>query len=206
MIDQIAEQGADAGTNQYRREIRAAVRGLWSGALSWEDSWESIDITIRRMFRKAFHDGAREVGVQPSELTPEETLQLRQSIQQETAFIAGLLDATEAQSKANGGKLGPLYNRVELWVQRYQQMYTDGQMTAKDDPKLKWVYDHGADHCSSCLKLNGKIKRQSQWQRANLRPQSPQLECMRSAAPITVCKCHFEPTTEGASKGPLPRA
>ena len=200
------QQGATRGAAQFRREIRSAVRGLWSKVLSWEDSWESMDSSIRRLFRKAYHDGAREMGVLPSELTASEKMALRLSIQQETSFISKLLDATEEQSRDNGGKLGPLYKRVELWVQRYQQIYTDGQMTARDDPKMAWRYDHGAMHCSSCLKLNGKIKRLSSWERAGLQPQSPLLECMREAAPVTVCKCHFEPTTEPASKGPLPKA
>jgi len=207
MTDQLAEQGADAGVKQYRREIRSAVRGVWSAALSWEDGWESMDITIRRMFNKAFQDGAKSVGVLPAELTPEEKLKLRQTIQQETSYISGLLDAADAQSKANKGKLTPLYKRVELWVQRYQQIYTDGMMMARGDPKLKWVYSHTVrNHCSSCQTLNDKIKRKSQWDKSGLRPQSPNLECMRSAAPVTVCQCHFEPTTEPASRGPLPRA
>jgi hypothetical protein len=175
MVDNLSEQGADRGIDQYRRELRAATRGLWSGALAWEDAWESMDSTIERLWRKAFHDGAKEVGVLPAELTPDERLRLRQGIAQETSYIAGLLDAVEQGSKENGGKLTPLYNRVELWVQRYQQVYTDGQMTAREDPKLKWVWTPEAEHCISCEKLNGKIKRKSQWEKAGLQPQAPQL-------------------------------
>ena len=138
-------------------------------------------------------------------MTPNERMALRQGIAQETSYIAGLLDATEQGSKANGGKLAPLFNRVELWVQRYQQVYTDGMMAARDDPKLLWVWHPEAEHCSSCAALQGKVKRKSQWDKAGLQPQSMRLECMRSAGGITVCKCHFEPTTEPASRGPLPR-
>ena len=206
-MTELSEQGADRGIAQYRREIRSAVRGLWSGALSWEDSWESMDSTIERLWRKAFHDGAKEVGVLPVELTPDERLKLRQGIAQETSYISGLLDATETGSRANGGELGPLYKRVELWVQRYQQVYTDGQMTARENPKLKWIYSHTVkNHCISCEKLNGKIKRKSQWEKAGLQPQGPTLVCMISAGGITVCQCHFEVTIEPLSKGPLPRA
>lgn len=201
----LSEQGADRGIAQIRREIRGAVRGLWSGALSWEDSWESVDSTIERLWRKAFHDGAKEVGVLPVELTPSEKLELRQGIAQETSYIAGLLDATEAGSRANGGKLGPLYKRVELWVQRYQQVYTDGMMTAREDPKLKWIQT-ALEGCVTCVRLAGKIKRKSQWEKAGVYPQSPtQLQCMIDAHGPTVCKCYFEVTTEPLSKGPLPR-
>ena len=202
---EIAEQGADRGASQYRQELRAAVRGGWSGALDDIEMWDAFDVSIRRSYTKAYYDGAKEVGILPSDMTPQERLHLRSAIQQETNYIDGFINAILAGSKAEGGKLGPLFNRVELWVQRYQQIYTDGMMTARDDPKLLWVWHPEAEHCSSCAALQGKIKRKSQWERANVQPQSPRLECMQSAGGITVCKCHFEVTTEPLSRGPLPR-
>lgn len=201
----LAEQGADRGIDQYRAGLRSAVRGLWSGAMDDFQAWDIFDLSIRRFYTKAYYDGAKEVGILPGDLTPEEKIHLRSAIQRETNFIDGFLNAIMQGSKANGGKLSPLFNRVELWVQRYQQIYTDGMMTAKDDPKLLWVWHPEAEHCSSCAALQGKVKRKSQWDKAALYPQSPRLECMQSAGGITVCKCHFEPTTDPASKGPLPR-
>jgi len=199
----LQEQTAERGTAQYRAELRSAVRGLWSGALDYLDAWETFDIAIHRSFTQAYHDGAKEVGVLPTELTPQERIALRQAIQQETQYIDGFLTTIESRSKANGGKLGPLFNRVEQWVQRYQQMYTDGQMAAKNDPKMLWVRT-AAESCPSCLAVEGKVKRMSTWKDSGYYPQSPRLQCMSGAKGVTVCKCHLEPTDQPMTRGPLP--
>lgn len=173
-MTELSEQGADRGIQNYRSGIRGTVRGLWNATFSWEQSWEILDLVIRSNWQRAFNDGARSVGVQPAEQTPEERLKLRQDIARETSYIAGLLDAVEQGSKANGGKLTPLYNRVELWVQRYQQVYTDGQMTAREDPKFKWIRT-AQEGCIDCLNVENKVKRKSQWERAGWQPQAHSL-------------------------------
>jgi len=205
MID-LQEQSPDRGASQYRSELRATVRALWSGAFDEFQAWEEFQVDINRSFTWAYRQGSAEVGILPADWSPQERQWLAQKIATELSFVDGFIDAIVAGSKANGGKLAPLFSRVELWVQRYLEVYTQGMMTAQTDPKLKWVYDHGADHCSSCLRLNDKTKRKSQWEAAGLQPQSPSLECMRSAGGVVVCKCHFEPTSEPLSRGPLPRA
>jgi len=203
MVD-LQEQTADRGAAQYQQELRAAVRGLWSGGLDDIDAGAMFDNSIRRSFTKAYHDGAKSVGVLPVELTPQERQQLQNLISAEFAYVDGFLLNIMQNSKANGGKLKPLFGRIKLWMQRYQQVYTAGQTTAKDDPKMRWVQT-AAEGCKDCIRLNGKVKRLSQWQAVDLYPQSPRLECMRSAAGPAVCKCHFEKTTERLSSGPLPR-
>ena len=199
----LVEQSADRGTAQYRAQLRSAVRGLWSGALDYFDAWDTFDIAIRHSFTQAYHDGAKDVGVLPSELTPQEKIALQQAIQQETGFIDRFLVDIERRSKANGGKLGPLFSRIERWVQRYQQMYTDGQMAARDDPKMLWIRT-AAESCPSCLAAEGKVKRLSMWKDSGFYPQSPRLQCMASAKGVTVCKCYLERTDEPMTRGPLP--
>lgn len=200
------QQGAARGAANYRQQLRAGVRGLWTQALSFEDAWDVFDISIRNSFTRAYHGGAKESSVLPSELTPQEKMDLRRRIQRETNFIAGFLEAIENGSKANGGKLGPLYKRIEKWVQRYQEVYTAGQMTARDDPKYRWLYSHTViNHCVDCERLHNQVRRKSVWERHDLQPQSPRLSCMVSARGITVCECQFEPTTDRATPGPLPR-
>jgi len=203
-MTELVEQGADRGAEQYRSELRSTVRALWSGAIDDFQAWESFQIDINRSFTYAYRQGSAEVGIQPSDWTPQERIWLAQHINAELGYIDGFIDAIVQGSKANGGKLAPLFSRVELWVQRYLEVYTQGQMTAKDDPKLKWIQT-AMEGCISCLKLANKVKRKSQWEAAGLYPQVPILACMQSAGGPTVCKCHFEPTTEPASKGPLPR-
>ena len=204
MVD-LQEQTADRGGANYRSSLHSAIRGLWSGAMDDIQAFEVFMLSIRDGFTRAYRDGSAEVGIVPADWTVQERQWLEQKTREEIGFIDGFLNAIIAGSKANGGKLAPLFNRAELWVQRYLEVYTQGMLTAKTDPKLLWVWDPAAEHCPSCAALQGKIKRQSQWQAAGLYPQAPVLACMQSAGGITVCKCHFEVTTDPATRGPLPR-
>jgi hypothetical protein len=108
-------------------------------------------------------------------------------------------------SKANEGKLTPLFKRLDLWVNQYDSTVGQAQTMACADKKLKWLL-HGArfteDPCTTCIKLNGKVKRASFWLKRDIRPQdppNPNLECDGWQ-----CGCAFVVTDEPLSKGPLP--
>lgn len=193
----------DVSEIEYRAEIRSAVRGLWVGALDYFQSWDAIDIAIHRQIPKAYHEGAKQCGIEPSELTPTEKSTLQQIIAREIQYIDRLLIAVEENSKVNGGKLSPLFSRVNLWVGRYRDAKSQAAVSACGDQKFKWMLNP-AEHCGSCKKLAGKIKRGSYWQMMGIYPQCGLLECVISAGGIPVCKCTLEPTNEPASKGPLP--
>ena len=195
----------DAGIRQYRAELRAAVRGLWSGAIDEFDCWQMFEVAIRRSFTKAYNDGAAEAGVNPIELTGNERAERMSRTAGEMRFIDGFINAIIVGSKERGGKLSPLFNRIELWVARYKEMYNLGLSTSKDDPKYRWVYNPEKEHCTDCERLAGQVRRLSTWKAHDLRPQSPRLACMRSARGVTVCGCRFESTDEPCTRGPLPR-
>lgn len=188
---------------EYRAEIRAAVRGLWTGALDYFQSWDAMGVSIRRQIPRAWHEGARQCGVEPSELTPTEKATIQQIIAREMQYIDGLLVAVEENSRANGGKLDPLFSRVDLWMGRYRDAMSQAQISACGDQKYRWTLNP-AEHCGSCKKLAGKVKRGSYWQMMGIYPQCGLLECVISASGVPVCKCILEPTDEPASRGPLP--
>lgn len=204
----LQEQSAATGTTQfeeqgattYAAEIRALTRGLWSGAYDYNQAYELMMFNIRAGLTSAWHNGMKEVGLQPSDMTPEEKMQLEQIIYNEFSHIDGFLTAIEAGSKANGGKLGPLFNRATLWINRYQDVQNQAKQTAQNDPKLLWVLGATDAHCGSCTKLAGKIKRASTWKRYGIRPQSSELECKGFN-----CLCVLQPTDGPLSKGPLPK-
>jgi len=188
---------------EYRAELRTAVRGLWLGL---DDIWgyENIQLAIHRQLPRAWAEGAKTCGVTMADRTKAEKDELRDIIEREKGYIDGLVDAAMAGSKANGGKLGPLFGRVNLWLGRYREVRSKAQVISCQDKKLKWIIT-AAESCESCLALAGKIKRSSQWEAADLRPQSPRLACVKSAGGIPVCKCYFEVTDEPMSKGRLPK-
>lgn len=190
----------------YRMNIRAAVRGLWTGRLDYEQFFANMMGAIRRGFTQAWYEGAKECGIAPNELKPEERLALEAAINSEMQYIDGLGAYVVANSKANKGKLGRCFTRTKAWINRYNSLKNQAKLSACGDRKLKWVL-HGAhfteDPCRSCRVLDGKVKRASYWQAQGVQPQNApndKLICQGFQ-----CGCAFFVTDEPLSRGPLPR-
>jgi hypothetical protein len=189
-----------SGLDIYRKSLRDNVRGLWSGSIDYMQFTRAMISTIDRRLRQAWLEGAQACGISENELTPEEQIAMHQAITNEFNFIEGFANDIEMGSKARGGKLKPLLIRVEMWANRYRDITNRAKTMACKDQKLVWVLNPAKENCSSCIKLNGKVKRSSQWERAGIRPQHPDLECGGWR-----CGCDLIVTDEPMSMGPLPR-
>lgn len=182
----------------YRLNIRAAVRSLWNGNIDFVSFFSQMQAAIRRGFTQAWAEGAAVYGVKPDEYTDAERARLAQEIVQESQYIMRFADAIEAHSKKNGGKLEPLFTRAELWIAAYDRILNLAIAYAGKDQKLRWTL-HPAEHCKSCVRLSGKVKRSSYWVEHDVYPKHwGKLICKGG------CHCSLEPTDEPLSKGPLP--
>ena len=90
-------------------------------------------------------------------------------------------------------------------IVQIDQVYTKKtkvyNLSVEDIPN--YLVDNLVTHnCSTCLRLDGKVKRASEWEAANLHPQSPPNEKLLCRG--WRCACVLEPTTEPLSRGPLP--
>jgi hypothetical protein len=191
-----------SGLDIYRKSLRDAVRGLWGGVLDRDQFYDAMMATLQRRLPQAWYEGAQDCGIQPADLSPEERNALQQAMANEMSFILKFADDIMAGSKAKDGKLGPLLARVDLWAARYSDLQSRARVMACEDQKLQWVLGPTKEHCPSCLKLSGKIKRASYWQRVNVYPQNPpnpNLECNGFGL------CQLLPADERCSPGPLPR-
>lgn len=168
--------------------------------MAYEQASENLLLALRRNYLVAWTEGARECGIGPDERTDEESEELNRFITEHSQYISRFLDYVETNSKANGGTRARVYTRAELWVNRYNEVRNTAMTMACADKKLVWRLGMTREHCGSCLKLNGKVKRASQWASANIRPQHPNLECKGFN-----CLCGFEHTEAPLSRGPLPR-
>jgi hypothetical protein len=189
--------------HDYGRGIRAAVRGLWKGDFDIMDALDQFISTIQRGLRRAWLEGASKAGITEVELTPDELSQIETITGEEISHILPFLEAVNENNKASGAKLSPHLERSIKWLGRYSQVMNMAMQSASTNPKLKWVLGK-AEHCESCLRLANKVKRASQWEEADLRPQSPRLACMQNAKGVPVCKCEFQVTDERLSPGKLP--
>lgn len=185
----------------YRSRIRSAARGLWVGALDYDQFYDDLwAITIPGGITAAWYEGAAECGILPSELTAEEKQAMGTFIWQQQQHIDSFATFIMDNSKARGGKLSHVMGRVETWANRYNEAKHLAMGMACGDQKLVWQLGPTKVHCGTCLKMNGKVKRASQWDRAGVRPQSPELECGGWR-----CLCTLNPTDAPMSMGPLPR-
>jgi hypothetical protein len=182
----------------FQGGIRSAVRGLWTGALSEGDFADSMTTSIERGLEQAWAEGAKECGVSPADRSDEEkdALQSLQNIS--FGAIRSFGTTIAAGSKANGKKLGPHLGRAGMWVNRYSEARNQARAMACADSKYAWRLGQ-TDHCSTCLKMAGKVKRASQWAKAGVRPQHPDLECKGFR-----CQCSFAPTDAPLSRGRIP--
>lgn len=190
-----------SGTAQYRSNIRAAVRGLWSGAIDFDGFWDAMSSAINLGLTGAWRAGMADCGVSFDDITPQESAALMQRIIYEHQWINGYANAIEQGSRANGGKLTPLYNRAEVWIGRWEGVRTEARVMACANKPLKWVVGP-TEHCSSCLKLDGKVKRASFWDDSGILPRihgAPYLKCRGFR-----CQCQLVVTDEPLSRGPLP--
>ena len=191
---------AGSHANDYRSRIRSAIRGLWTGVIDRSQFLDIMGLTIDRSLRFAWAEGAKDCGITPADYSPQEEQALRDAQAREEMYVPQLADAVEEGSKANKGKLTPLFQRSEAWILRYKDVVNRGRTMACGDKKYRW--DLGpTEHCSTCAKLAGQVRRGSFW-RTHVMPQMPpneKLECQGWR-----WGCNLALTDEPVSRGRLP--
>ena len=186
----------------YKKALRAVARGLWSGVFTVDQFEDEMRIAINRFLNHAFDEGAEVFGVTPDEYTKEEFKAIGDIIKNEVSRISNLADFIVENSKENEGKLSKVFDRINLWVNRFNDMVDLAKVMVGKDQKLEWILGSTKSHCKTCLALAGKVKRASYWEKIGLRPKNPpndKLECGGWE-----CQCRLEPTKKPLSKGTLP--
>jgi len=183
----------------YRDEIRTAAYGFWNGTFDYVDFIEQMKIAIRRQIPLAYYEGAAECGIARDEITFEEKMLIQSAVLEQDMFIGGFADYIFDHTKALGGKRDPIYNRVEVWVARYNEVRERAKSKACADQKAIWVYGDTVDHCRDCSNVVGRVYRISIWDKYGWIPGSKDLACGGWR-----CDCRREPTDAPANKGRPP--
>ena len=196
-INTIAGKG---GIVAFRRNLRSAIRGLWTGAITKRQALSTFRSAIERAVERAWIEGAQECGIQADELTVEELTVRDEFIFTQSDFATGFIDDIAAKSKANGGSLQPLMQRGEMWVNQYESAKQQSEALACANEKRIWVLGR-TEHCATCRKLAGQIRRLSFWQNNVLPRNAPneKLQCRGFN-----CQCTLDKTDKPISRGRLP--
>lgn len=184
--------------DDFRANLRSAVRGLWSGALSEGEFVTAFNDTIDVRLREAYNNVANRYGIAEDEFTEQEQNWIDNFIVEQILQTGNFTDTILENQKPNG-TLTPLLDRVELWSNRYNQVENNASTFFGENQKLIWSVSPNKVHCRNCGRLDGYVKRASQWRDYPLEPQSSNLACGGYK-----CGCSLDETDLPLSKGRLP--
>ena len=191
-----------AGADTYAKDIRGIARVVWQGLPldGYSLMWDTVGLGITA----AWAQGAASCGIAEEDLTLDERIRRDMLVNEQRGHIMGFLDWVYAHRRDGPDKLkqSVILARAAIWGNRWSQAYQVSMTMACANQKTMWMLGP-TEHCDSCLKLNGKAKRNSYWQRMGILPRvpgAPYLKCQGYN-----CQCTLELTDEPLSKGPLPR-
>ncbi|KKN63583.1 hypothetical protein LCGC14_0500310 [marine sediment metagenome] len=186
----------------FRLSLRAAARGIWTGQLSANAARNTMLLAIHRRYTNAWHEGMRRVGLKPEDMTVVEAMALNTAILSAGRHVTRFVAWAEMRTRADGVLLRTLWPRVETWINGYDAVVNRATAMAGKDEKLEWRLGV-AEHCSSCLRLNGKVKRASWWASNGILPRQPNASYLVCRG--FNCKCVLLSTEKPLSRGRMPK-
>lgn len=183
----------------YRRGLRSAIRALWNELIDVSQFETEVRSLINRRLNEAFDEGARTFGVTPEEYTLEEFRIIAEVIQNELLYVNSLA-LRILEYKNSGEGITSAFGIIDSWVNRYNDLVNRAKVVVGENEKLIWELGP-TEHCSTCSRLAGKVKRSKYWEEHVMpqQPPNPNLECGGWK-----CQCKLTPTKLPLSKGPLP--
>lgn len=162
--------------SQYRRALRRAVLLFWRGD---EDTFQFIDRMIYatdEQFRRAWREGMREIGLDPANMRPEWGAVLEGRIAGEQNYVLSFAEAIR-KARDTGAPIDPLYTRVELWVNKYNEVKELAKVTCGKEKRYRFNLGGAVDHCDTCAWLDGVVAFGDVWAGSGVMPQSRSLIC-----------------------------
>lgn len=186
----------------FLRQLRAYCLQLFRGELG-EFAWiQDMTDTIADQMGKAWREGARAVGVEPSEFTDEDNEELNKIIASEYDYVLAL-GSDILELRLMGGTLEEyrtkFAGRIEVWAHRYTDVVNQAKVWfgKRKKVKLKWEMGATEEHCATCAALNGIVAYAEDWERSTVHPQNPPNRALECGG--WRCDCALVPTTERAT-------
>lgn len=192
----------------FLRQLRAYCLQLFRGELG-EFAWiDDMSGTIAEQLGKAWREGARAVGVEPSEFTDEDIEELNKIIRSEYEYVLALGSDILAL-RLMGGTLEEYRNkfasRIEIWAHRYTDVVNQAKVWfgKRKKVKLKWEFGATEEHCATCAALDGLVAYAEDWEQSMVHPQNPPNQALECGG--WRCDCSLVPTTDRATNNALER-
>lgn len=183
-----AQKALAATQGTFRRAFMDLVTKMQEKSITPAIAKPAFRLALVEAGADVLLDGVEDGGGQ-RELTDELRQKLATWRAKQRQYISKFID--EIYSKDMGTAL--LMRRAELWIANsVNPLYYAGLAYAAGNQRYMWVMNPIAEHCKSCLKLNGQIHRMKDYVNAKFLPQNPRLICDGG------CKCRLEKSSAPA--------
>jgi hypothetical protein len=183
----------------YRSAIEDVARRFYSGG-----SRDSFNMGLRNVIRMGLRDafllGAKDIGILEEDLIQADWDDLQAIIEREQGFVASLADFIR-QGQAAGTPFPDLGYRIDMWGNTFDDVRSQAKTILGKNEKLEWVLGD-AEHCDSCARLSGIVKRASFWKDHGVQPRNPKNEKLICEG--YNCQCTLQPTDKPITRGRLP--
>lgn len=193
------------------KTIGAFDRQLWSACLDYfrgdGNAFDFVDrfaSSIKEQLTRAWNEGARNVGVDPADMTAEDQAELSGIINSELDHV---LDLAQDIEDAITDKMtledfrSQFRARIDLWVNRYNETVNRAEMYFGGKVRLVWRMGATEEHCETCARLNGIVAYAQEWEQSGIRPQSPPNDLLECGG--WRCDCSLETTDQRRSPDAL---
>ena len=153
---------------------------------------------IEKYTERAYKDGLVDGGVGDATLDDEDMDALNSVILEQRSYVRGFTDTLyegEGVSDELAGQKPAMW-----WNKSVYPSYLKGLQSAAKNAYFEWVYGD-AEHCNTCLTLNGQVHRMRDYAKRNLLPKSSALECKGYQ-----CQCSLIPRLNAKASGVFPSA
>lgn len=157
-----------------------AIEGLVNGVYNGNIGGQFIDTManiisgqLTQAYRQAWEDEGNTDYFAPDYLAESLEAMILGQYDYVDQFYRDIVDA-----RVDGTSVSPLLARAKLWANQWNAAYNEAVrlMTLQGGGNLVWEYGD-AEHCNTCLSLNGIVARASEWDTLGVKPQGDMLQC-----------------------------
>lgn len=186
---------------QYDRQLWEYTLALYRGG----DPGTFIDefaSAIENQLNRAWNEGAREVGVEPGDMTEDDKQVIQDIIDSEYDHVLDLASAVEgAQSLDIDAFRSQFRSRIDLWVNRYNDVRSQAMVYFGEKTRMVWKLGATEEHCATCATLNGVVAYATEWEESGVAPQGPPNDALECGG--WRCDCSLEVTEQRRSPNAL---
>jgi hypothetical protein len=197
-LDSIKAYSAD----KYANDIIESARMYWKEGIRGNFTTR-MNAIIKFGLRDAFDLGAADLGMTPEDYSTQEITVRDEIIAEEKSHVADLLDYIDGLANDPTATFDNSISRLELWGARFDDVRGRAVVLLGQDAKLEWHLGETEQHCRTCSRLDGVVKRASFWQTHGILPKAPPNDMLECGG--WKCDCTLEPTDKPVTRGRMPK-